>query len=832
MRHSENRFCVLALAAILVLLAPRAGISEEYAVDEFVLGGQIVPNSPAYKAFKCVPSTGLAGIIECFRPNAVDSKTQEKSSVKLFHTKEGKIIFVSVRSEPRVVNEAVVRAQVFESSKKFGTPANNTKDDLGQRLVTWGSLRLEEISSFTDEFKVVQNGGDPRFGILLDPLDDLRKSAGQHLPVLRTKGGEGFAVIAGFDKSEKGFVRRLAVDASEVARLSFDSKVAEVLRKDQALPKENFSLWPLVARAGRQLALDVSVVEANAALDRMFASAASKKLYSHVWPLLPLSVIKHLEARTYWALDVFGDKSENPKIRDAMKAQLKQAPSEPFSEFLQYALGDFDKALAEKPTSLIRGVLLYGRAHRAMHVLLRDAYDKVATAQDKSKRTAIYAEEGAQPSLNDFLRYLNHYPERYNSRPLAEAVPGFEARAAEIQRLFVPVLEDRLAPHYDDAGYMLGWLAFHRGNLAEAAKYMETSMTYALTKQEDTSGRNRDYLVSAEWQMQRYLKLQKPGEQVQIVRSRPAFNNSAILWHAAIRSLYLAHDYPASISACLEAMKLFGVSVDRLPVTTDPKLISSALERMNAESLGGGFIGEIAYMLQASREAIAFEVYLKGAGAEKPASLTAKITPVITKYSLMTDPDVAPKRSGRPKPEHKDLRQAIYLTELALSHVPKSDSNLLLRSWLHYRRVHTLSVFAPQIVAGAVADFRQEFPASNLVDDMLAEQVFAEAIGLRDLKAAKKTFDGLLREYPDGNAVDNAHSWMAIGYTCTGSKDAALKMNREIIRRFPLTRHAMNARERLLAPVDCNDMDHIFDWDYFDMKLRERQRIDAAQKGT
>jgi TolA-binding protein len=69
--------------------------------------------------------------------------------------------------------------------------------------------------------------------------------------------------------------------------------------------------------------------------------------------------------------------------------------------------------------------------------------------------------------------------------------------------------------------------------------------------------------------------------------------------------------------------------------------------------------------------------------------------------------------------------------------------------------------------------------------------------------AARATFNKLVSTYPTGNAVDNAYSWMAIILRCNGQLQEAEKLNREIIRRFPLTRHAIYAKERMADPKTC-----------------------------
>ena len=109
----------------------------------------------------------------------------------------------------------------------------------------------------------------------------------------------------------------------------------------------------------------------------------------------------------------------------------------------------------------------------------------------------------------------------------------------------------------------------------------------------------------------------------------------------------------------------------------------------------------------------------------------------------------------------------------------------------------------PQKVSDAVTAMQKEYPKSELLNDALAEQIYAEGAIMKDVPAAERTFQELLKDFPQGNAVDNAYSWMAIIYRCAHKADLAKKTNMDIIRRFPLTRHARYAAERMLHPDEC-----------------------------
>jgi outer membrane protein assembly factor BamD (BamD/ComL family) len=117
-----------------------------------------------------------------------------------------------------------------------------------------------------------------------------------------------------------------------------------------------------------------------------------------------------------------------------------------------------------------------------------------------------------------------------------------------------------------------------------------------------------------------------------------------------------------------------------------------------------------------------------------------------------------------------------------------------------YRKVRILVQFAPEQVSDAVAALEKEFPNSKLLDDALAEEIFAEGVARKDVAGAEKTFRRLVDKYPNANAVDNAYTWMAIIYRCAGRPEDALKLNRDILRLFPTTRHARYATTRIAEP--------------------------------
>ena len=293
-----------------------------------------------------------------------------------------------------------------------------------------------------------------------------------------------------------------------------------------------------------------------------------------------------------------------------------------------------------------------------------------------------------------------------------------------------------------------------------------------------------------------------------IIKDNKAFSKQPALWYAFARSAYRHFDFQKSIEISEQGLQALNVPLERLPVTTDLSRIRSALERIDPKLVDQINIREMPYLIEASREMLQFEANLEKAPSEPPGAFERYARAKIVKYSLLHDPPVDPK-TGQPlaprKTAHNDYRQAAHLIELSLRKIPREPEYAKFRQWLYYRYVRILTAFGPQRIPNEIAAMRQEFPNSPLLDDAMAEQIYADGIVMKDTAAAEREFVDLLRQYPNGNAVDNAYDWMAIIERCAGRNEVAEKLNVEIVRRFPFTRHAVFARARLANPQRPND---------------------------
>jgi tetratricopeptide (TPR) repeat protein len=336
----------------------------------------------------------------------------------------------------------------------------------------------------------------------------------------------------------------------------------------------------------------------------------------------------------------------------------------------------------------------------------------------------------------------------------------------------------------------------HEGKPKEAAlPYFSKAMVVGNSDYKDPGAMRR---------VLRILERLSSPEQLGIVNADPTFSRQPALAYVAARSAYREYNYAATIEAATRYLTAMNVAPDQLPITSDPQRIDKFLEKFNFDDLAN--LREIPYIRQASRELSEYQTYVQGASTQQPDAVIKKARTIIIKYSKLLDSDDnqnrTPRKAGLPDFAHKDLRQAIHLIDVTLANT-KAPPYARLREWLYYRKARVSAVFAPDTVPQIFAAMQAEFPASKLLDDVLGEQLFGQGVVKKDFDAAQATFKKLITDYPNGNAVDNAYSWMAIILRCNKRLPEAEKMNREIIRRFPMTRHAAYAKARLTEPETC-----------------------------
>ena len=281
------------------------------------------------------------------------------------------------------------------------------------------------------------------------------------------------------------------------------------------------------------------------------------------------------------------------------------------------------------------------------------------------------------------------------------------------------------------------------------------------------------------------------------VGSNSTFSQQPALWYVAARSAYRLYRYDFVIGVTKTALDSLKISLDRLPNTTETSRIEEDLQRMDPELLWNVNTPEIIYLHEASKELLEYEKRLARVDSERPAEFAKRTKEIITKYSLLIDADDEEGKEEKAREVgHKDLRQATHLIDATMEALPKNPVYDQLREWLFYRKTRIAVAFAPDTVPEVVAAMEAAVPQSKLMDDALVEELYSEGTR-RELKIAEATFKKMVDKYSNGNAIDNAYTWMAKIYRCEGRLADAERLNREVIRKFPLSRHAILAKGRL-----------------------------------
>jgi hypothetical protein len=797
----SNGSCRLLPTALLWLCLTEPARSVEYAVDGWKLGSTVTGASLQF--YSCKPDPAFEQLTSCTRTQTRNRGYDYSAFGTLMHNENGAIVFVKVKVAPVKISEDEIKKEIVQLSGELGGRATvNWIDgsELGARSVIaqWGQIKLERVGEDYDE--VVGSGKYPSIGVLVDPLGDPQRSSQSRLEVDRILGGTGYIYSASFDKSGHGHRQYIAVNGNELAIRQYQVDLPALLAKDQAADAADFSLWPQVADFTRRLARGVSPKVANETLDKTFEKIPSKKYRSHAWAYLPGGAIQHLAISQHWDIDIHGPNTENPAIRRSIQSFLAEKPSDPFTELLYYVIADYEQAARFNPKSPLSDVLHYAAGFRLLGPVLHDAI-KLAKA-----RTGAKLDEPDEIYQKIKLLITEQY--LLDNEPLSALVPNFAARVAPARAHLEEVLHYPKAPHADDAAFILGWLTLHEGRPQEQAlPYFAKAMVTGDGDYKDPGAMGR---------VLRILDRLSTRDKFAVVDGESAFSRQPALAYVAARSAYREFDYATTIAAATRYLKGMGIDPDTLPVTTDPDRIDKFLEGPDQDQDDNQNQGnapanlrEIPYILQASGELAQYEKYLQGIAGQRPDDVIQSARTIIVKYSKLLDGDdnrsreEKDRKPGLPDFAHKDLRQALHLIDDTLA-ATKSAPYARLREWLYYRKARVAAVFAPHTMPDIYAAMSAEFPASKLLDDVLAEQIFAQGVIKTDLNAARATFNKLVSTYPNGNAVDNAYSWMAIILRCNGQLQEADKMNREIIRRFGMTRHAAYAKQRMADPKTCS----------------------------
>lgn len=239
---------MLKLCAFLCVLFGTAAVdsaaaqSSPYVVDGLALGSKVRFESSAYKEYQCTASDAFPGFTWCHKNKSATSKPGLCSSNSILHDHDGTALYINCYIEPAFLRANDARTEIDKLSAKFGEPARELRmphrDGLAEAIIAvWGKVELEPLGS-ADVSKIASGGSYK--GLLVGFLGDLERSAKADVPVYELAGGSGFVWAATFDENGRGVIRFLAIDASQIARLS----VAQVAGAEGTETAKDYAVGP------------------------------------------------------------------------------------------------------------------------------------------------------------------------------------------------------------------------------------------------------------------------------------------------------------------------------------------------------------------------------------------------------------------------------------------------------------------------------------------------------------------------------------------------------------------------------------------------------------
>ena len=248
-----------ALAGTLGSTLGASAATSSYVIEGLTLGEQFRPE----RDYQCKPSIQFTDVTWCLRRKPGRAvRGSFMSSTSILQGPNGAIGYVNREVEPAFFGDDDMQTEITRLTAKLGERARvmrlPPRPGLPNAVIaSWGAVELEQLDD--DVVETLAGESTPRLGLLVDYLNDIKRSAQLRLPIFRLGGGAGYLWSASSDDDGRGHLRFLIIDASILAPGKASKPVASAPPAPAAAPapeaeKPTGSLPPVANVATRPVA--------------------------------------------------------------------------------------------------------------------------------------------------------------------------------------------------------------------------------------------------------------------------------------------------------------------------------------------------------------------------------------------------------------------------------------------------------------------------------------------------------------------------------------------------------------------------------------------------
>ncbi len=494
---------------------------------------------------------------------------------------------------------------------------------------------------------------------------------------------------------------------------NFRQAAIEILKRDLKRKRLDYSLKEDLAHVLRNEYLLNGLYSTTKVVEYL-KKKYSTKLASHVWPLMPLGIMRKLKIKHH-STDM---RYTNEKDLNII---IKEYPNDRYIEYAYYLLKKYDEALVIRPNSPIKDVLLYASAFKIVKKIQDINRSKIKENKILVSRNKI------QLAIGRFKEYVELYPKNDQA---------------------------------DDAAFWLSWLYLYINDMNNFSIWFNKIDNFG----------NKDYMNNRDELILNLLKNYKNSEFK--LKTINYFNNKCMqsgIFMDAIKKFtskeiieYTNRNGFDSELQNIGFVYLIRTYIENGKLDEIEKVIKILKDNGYFKDLDNSYYKDNDYcsyyghgyfleninkqlnLIEGARKRTTYNEYVKVA-IKLRKNYYYSLSKVFLNESIQ---------------KFKNFLNVDYLAYLRILALRDDDFIISLHKIDYLQEVDKYVNF-----------FIENYPNSNYLDDVLAEKIYIESWIFNDIEKAENTLNYLLKNnknsvyFPSGNAKDNAYNWIAISYS-------------------------------------------------------------------